>query len=124
MGLDMYAYLTTLPLPAPVDFSPSDDGKAVEFHYWRKHPNLHGWMHELYRSKGGANPDFNMSPVQLTADDLDALEAAVQAERLPETVGFFFGQSDGGELGEDLKFVERARAALKAGYSVFYFAWW
>ena len=122
MGLDMYAYLTTRPLPRPVDFG--HDEKDVEFHRWRKHPNLHGWMHELYRSKGGANPEFNLSPVALVGADIDRLEGVVLDSKLPETEGFFFGASGGSEFGDDLLFIQKARAAVGAGYSIFYFAWW
>jgi hypothetical protein len=50
MGLDMYAFATEEDLPASVDFTASEGSKL---HQWRKHPNLHGWMEELYRAKGG-----------------------------------------------------------------------
>jgi hypothetical protein len=75
MGLDMYAYALARKPAAPVDFE-ADDG--IEIHYWRKHPNLHGWMERCYRAKGGTNADFNCVNVQLTADDIDALEQAVR----------------------------------------------
>ncbi|ODR91767.1 hypothetical protein A8M32_08600 [Sinorhizobium alkalisoli] len=35
---------------APVDFEVEE---ATALHYWRKHPNLHGWMERLYREEGG-----------------------------------------------------------------------
>ena len=41
MGLDMYAYVGT-------------EGQC-ELAYWRKHPNLHGWMEKLWESKGKPN---------------------------------------------------------------------
>jgi hypothetical protein len=40
MGLDMYVFTTTTSLTQPVDFEGPE--KIEEFHYWRKHPNLHG----------------------------------------------------------------------------------
>ena len=62
MGLDMFAY-TTLENPAgSVDFKV---GEATEIHYWRKHPNLHGWMEKLYRDKGGSQESFNCVNLQL-----------------------------------------------------------
>ena len=121
MGLDMYALVTTETPAQPVDFKVSE---ATELFYWRKHPNLHGWMESLYRAKGGAADSFNCVPVQLTAEDLDRLEAAITAGDLPDTCGFFFGASDGSEIEEDLDFIAKARAAIAAGQTVFYDSWW
>jgi len=81
-------------------------------------------MEALYSRKGGQDRDFNMSPLMLDAADLDALEHAIKKRRLPETSGFFFGHSDGQEDEDDLEFVAKARAAITAGLTVFYLAWW
>ena len=121
MGLDMFAYKTKEPLPAEVDFEVKD---AEEIHYWRKHPNLHGWMEQLYRLKGGEEASFNVVNLELTSDDLDQLEQTIIRKTLPFTAGFFFGESDGSEVEDDLAFIAEARAALEAGYSVFYSSWW
>jgi hypothetical protein len=121
MGLDMYAMITTEALPAPVDFKAKD---TQELYYWRKHPNLHGWMRELYYAKGGKAESFNLVPVALSCDDLDELEVAVREGTLPQTIGFFFGYSDGDEKEDDLDFIENARKAIAAGNSLYYYAWW
>lgn len=71
MGLDMYAYRTWTRIPQ-VDFDPPDDCERIA--YWRKHPNLHGWMHLRYRNRGGDNAEFNCAPLRLDAGDLDDLE--------------------------------------------------
>lgn len=122
MGLDMYAF--TLPaIPATeVDFT--DYNAAAELHYWRKHPDLHGWMEALYYAKGGKAEPFNCVNLLLTAADLDGLEGDIRANRLPDTEGFFFGDSDGSETDDDLHFIAKARAALASGKAVFYRAWW
>ena len=124
MGLDMYAHTTKRRLWKPVDFPENTADKRL--FYWRKHPNLHGWMERLYQAKGGENPDFNCATVELTAADLDALERAIKDKRLPYTTGFFFGQSlnNRDERDEDLDFVLKARAAISSGLSVYYSAWW
>jgi hypothetical protein len=57
MGLDMYARTTNAKLKSPVDFDETD---GTEFHYWRKHPDLHGWMERLYREKGGIDRSFQL----------------------------------------------------------------
>ncbi len=71
MGLDMYAFTTSENIAA-VDFDDPED--AVQVCYWRKHPNLHGWMQKLYRAKGGKDDDFNLNPIRLDPADIDALE--------------------------------------------------
>jgi len=121
MGLDMYAYATD-EATAAVDFH--DLQSCEEIFYWRKHPNLHGWMEALYRSKGGTAESFNCVPVRLDPADLDALEAAVKDDALPETEGFFFGVSDGSEKACDLEFIRKAREAIAEGDTVFYRSWW
>lgn len=121
MGLDMFAHTTTDVLASEVDF---ENEQYEKLHYWRKHPDLHGWMENLYRDKGGSAPSFNCVPVALTASDLDCLEADIRARRLPQTEGFFFGDSDGSETDDDLSFVAKARQAITAGLTVYYTSWW
>lgn len=41
MGLDQYASIR------------KDGQEDQEIAYWRKHPNLQGWMEQLWREKGG-----------------------------------------------------------------------
>lgn len=121
MGLDMYAFTTAEAVEAEVDFTAKT---ASELAYWRKHPNLHGWMERLYREKGGQDDTFNCVNVALTADDLDRLEADIRADALPFTEGFFFGETDGSETEDDLAFIAAARAAIAEGKTVFYTSWW
>lgn len=123
MGLDMYAYKTKAKLNSETDFS-SMNVASDEIMYWRKHPNLHGWMQELYESKGGQSDIFNGNTVILDANDLDILETAIENNDLPQTSGFFFGQTDGSEKEGDLEFVAKARIAISEGYSVYYSSWW
>lgn len=121
MGLDMYAMTTKRRHKSQVDFSVSE--ADVTIHTWHKHPNLHGWMEQLYRDKGGTQV-FNCTTVALTGDDLDDLEASLRSGQLPVTTGFFFGQSDGSEAEDDLTFVRKAREALNSGLKVYYRSWW
>src|SRR5688572_30017930 len=69
MGLDMFAFTLPTAPDAVVDFTQTGI-TPVELHYWRKHPDLHGWMARLYREKGGIGPDFNCNTLVLTLDDL------------------------------------------------------
>lgn len=120
MGLDMLAMTTWDELYDTVDFSVSS---FDDLHRWWKHPNLHGWMQDLYYEKGG-DQSFNCVNVQLTETDLDRLEADIRSGGLPHTTGFFFGESDGSEVEDDLAFVAKARAAIAEGKNVFYTSWW
>ena len=123
MGLDQYAYYV------------NNEGEKVEIAYWRKHPNLQGWMENLWEKKGRPNlpddyessgmGDFNCVPVELDSDDLDDLENDILNDRLPVTVGFFFGEDKGDYYKEkDLQFVKDARVALDGGLRVMYDSWW
>lgn len=129
MGLDMYAFVRKGGKESEinklsVDFQTEDTDE--EFFYWRKHPNLHGWMKSLYIRKGGSNEEFNCNSVRLTLEDLEQLELSVLGKGLPETSGFFFGGSSGGqdEVNNDLDFVRQARELLNQGYMVYYTSWW
>ena len=77
MGLDMYALSTKAKPETDVDFS-TKNFEQDELHYWRKHPNLHGWMQNLYDMKGGTSPDFNGDCVVLDSEDLDNLEQDIK----------------------------------------------
>ena len=136
MGLDQFAYRVKRGfIQKPVDFETSvydekteeytNAVETVEFKYWRKHPNLQGWMEDLYYSKGGEAKQFNCVNVQLTWEDLEELEHAIKNNMLPETDGFFFGNDSSKEYkDEDLQFIEDALEAIKDGDDVYYSSWW
>ena len=107
-------------------FTIAPDSDNEELQYWRKHRDLHGWMEQLYRAKGGTKESFNCVPVQLTVEDLDQLQSDLLSEKLPQTQGFFFGTNppDLESLKEDLMFIQKCRIALKEGKTVYYDSWW
>ncbi|WP_407052117.1 phosphoglycerate kinase [Methyloraptor flagellatus] len=119
----MYVFASAKKPSKPVGFPPEEISEDLLVHYWRKHPDLHGWMEQLWRAKGGEGL-FNCEPVVLTAEDLDHLEESIRSRRLPHTSGFFFGETDGSERSGDLAFVEKARWFLGQGLTVFYTSWW
>ena len=86
---------------------------------WSNHPNLHGFMQSLHSG------DIGGVDVELTLEDIDALEASVKNDVLPETGGFFFGDDSSDYYREsDLEFCENARKALADGQTVVYSSWW
>lgn len=96
MGLDMYLtgekYLIR-DWETP-DNNLTHDGYRVqrvvlELGYWRKHPNLHGYIVEKY-----ADGKDDCQPIRLTEKCLQAIMDAVERGQLPATEGFFFGSSD------------------------------
>lgn len=96
-------------------------------HRWCKHPDLYGWMKRRWNAlRWNKKPkQFNAEDrVPLTVQDLDDLEHAVRHGRLPKTTGFFFGQSSGHEVADDLAFIEAARKELAAGKFVYFTSWW
>ena len=122
MGLDQYAYVA-----AQANAEWYGDNHR-ELAYWRKHPNLQGWMENLWRSRNtdpSADPAFNGIELELTWADIDQLEDDIKNKRLPATSGFFFGtDSDDHYREDDLAFVRRARAELFLGLRVFYNSSW
>ena len=91
MGLDQYGTARKgQPVTDEDGFTCYED--SMELAYWRKHPNLQGWMEDLWIAKGAeGGRDFNCVDLELTLEDLDALEESLDKQALPETEGFFFG---------------------------------
>ena len=136
MGLDQYAYAAATETQydeywetaemVDGDFVSAKVEKPREIHYWRKHPNLQGWMENLWREKGGdADQSFNGIQLELTWEDLERLERDVKDGNLPETTGFFFGEdADDYYRNQDLEFIKQARAEIFLGLRVFYNSSW
>ena len=141
MGLDMYAYVAARAGqqdefyegaeldPDTRNYVNPKVNKPREIAYWRKHPNLHGWMAQRWLAREGnalrETDNFNGIEFELTAEDLDELEYAVQNDRLPATSGFFFGDgADDYYKPSDLKFIQEARAEMFLGLKVFYNSSW
>lgn len=75
------------------DDKPEEDGyplktKELELGYWRKHPNLHGFIVKTF---GGDVDDCQQ--IDLAANDIDRIIRAIRNNELPHTTGFFFGAS-------------------------------
>ena len=96
-----------------------------ELVYWRKHPDIHGWMKNLFFEKGGeTESDFNGDSVWLTVKDVLNLKDAIENDKLPKTSGFFFGDSDGRLKEDDLEKVDSMLDALQNGSLIYYISSW
>ena len=137
MGLDMYAYVAARAgqqrdyyegaewNDTAKDYVNTKVNKPREIAYWRKHPTLHGWMETLAEQKKLKYDTFNGVEIELTAEDLDALERDVKKRQLPATSGFFFGDnSDQHYHDSDLAFIKAARTEMFMGLKVFYNSSW
>ena len=141
MGLDMYAYVGTKGQRDAfyegaewdkdlMEYVNPTVSKPRELAYWRKHPNLHGWMEQLWSDRRAVDPTidgdtFNGIELELTWEDIEELEQAILAGDLPHTQGFFFGApSDDYYRDQDLEFVKNAKAELFCGLKVFYNSSW
>jgi hypothetical protein len=107
MGLDMYLngeryFINGLPRERG---TPNIIAEICELGYWRKHPNLHGYIVEMF-----ADGHDECQEITLDEDRLIQIMEAVKAKELPHTIGFFFGASDGTaeEMREDLKILQGA----------------
>lgn len=142
MGLDMYAYVGRAGQQSEFYENARWDevskeyvssvSKPREIAYWRKHPNLHGWMERLWEEKmnaeGRDNPHtFNGIELELTWDDIEQLEQDIKQGNVAKlgTTGFFFGNpSDDVYYEDDLKFCAEAKAEIFLGLKVFYNSSW
>ena len=134
MGLDQYAYI------ASKAQSEWDDPSRQEIAYWRKHPNLQGWMENLWLKKLNIPTNssdqfiedkipgsFNGIELELTWDDIDKLEKDIKSGVVSKlgTTGFFFGKpSDDYYYEKDLEFCVNAKAELFLKRKVFYNSSW
>ncbi len=124
MGLDQFACKSKVSIK---EFTPDN---IEEIFYWRKNPNLHGWMEQLWKKQNenlavnNPNKQFNNVYLELTADDLAVLEHQNENNALPETIGFFFGKSTAEDKERNKEFIEIAKQAINDDYRVYYFSWW
>jgi hypothetical protein len=142
MGLDQYGYIKLSSISQ--ELTQEEDFKELQncnfdFAYWRKHPNLQGWMERKWREKNNTSnqyqndtfidDEFNCVELELTLEDIDELEEAVKNENLNgghgDTTGFFFGNNaDDAYYVDDLKFCRMARLALSYNIPVYYNSSW
>jgi len=112
MGLDMYL---TGEIFIPNDWEyPKNNiiedgyrvkGRNLDLGYWRKHPNLHGFIVENF-----ANGIDDCTKINLSVIDMEKIVDAIEQNKLPHTDGFFFGVSynDTEEKNDSIKIFQNA----------------
>lgn len=90
------------------------DAIHIELGYWRKHPNLHGYIVEHF-----AEGVDKCQEIALDADAIEQIITAVMTKTLPTTEGFFFGVSDDTieQVSEDRRILRGALEWLNADKS-------
>lgn len=107
----------------------SEDGfrlktKRLELGYWRKHPNLHGFIVETF-----AKGKDDCKEIYLAEEDIEKIIQATKEQSLPQTSGFFFGESIPEYDEPTIETFEKALAWLKieekgVSKSIYYQASW
>jgi hypothetical protein len=112
MGLDMYLngerYFTECPAAGAGEFRKK--AEIYELGYWRKHPNLHGYIVQAF-----ADGLDECQEIPLGEDRLLQIIHAIRNKELPHTEGCFFGASDGTdeEAKHDIAFFRNALEWLR-----------
>lgn len=109
MGLDMYLIGKKFD---HTDKRVIEDGyevthKTLDLGYWRKHPNLHGYIVENF-----GNCEDNCQEIELPREAIVMILEAIGSNDLPDTDGFFFGETDGTEKEDDTAIFTAALAWL------------
>lgn len=99
-------------------------GTILELGYWRKHPNLHGYIVKVFADGKDECQEIELDTIAL-ANILDA----VKNDELPETSGFFFGESMPEDKKPTITIIKNALKWLETkeegvSRSVFYRASW
>lgn len=97
---------------------------TLDLGYWRKHPNLHGFIVQSF-----AKGVDECQQIELSEEAILTIIDAVKTKKLPHTEGFFFGRSDGSEDKATIKVFEKALKWLRTKEknvmrSIYYRASW
>lgn len=133
MGIDMYAFKVSPNLIVQSLFKDELPAEAtcVEIQFWHNHPDLHGWMKQLYCARQGLelclghDDVFKRTALRLLPENIDQLERDIANGQLPEMNVWLFGHSNSeGRRDCDLEFIHTAREALADGLWIYYEATW
>jgi hypothetical protein len=115
MGLDMYLTGNKFLPESSSQEQQQEDGyplkeRRLELGYWRKQPNLHGYIVDTF-----ADGVDNCQEIELSKAAIADIIDAITNGRLPPTEGFFFGEQDDSEeqKRKDIEIFEKALTWLK-----------
>lgn len=116
MGLDMYLKgkksvyrgLSDKKLAPEMEDGYEVKAKILDLGYWRKHPNLHGFIVNEF-----AEGKDECQEIELNETDLKRILMATLEDQLPETSGFFFGVSQPEDKAETVEIITKAIEWIK-----------
>jgi hypothetical protein len=112
MGLDMYLtarkFYFSHRSKRMIEDGFEVESKELAVGYWRKHPDLHGYIVQEFN-----NSLDDCQPIDLDADCIKKIIAAINDSVLPHTDGFFFGETVGDEKDRDIEILNKALTWLK-----------
>jgi len=90
--------------------NPMEDGfrvksRQLELGYWRKHPDLHGYIIQEF-----AEGIDECQEIELSKENMEQIIKAIEDKNLPTTEGFFFGNSSSSD---DQHSIEQLEGAIK-----------
>lgn len=111
MGLDMYlsGVKWLCGEEPPIEDGFEVDERRLKLGYWRKHPDLHGFIVREF-----AKGVDDCQEITLNREALIKILRAVDNDELPKTSGFFFGESTPDRKGETIKTIVDAIKWLDA----------
>lgn len=98
--------------------------RRFDLGYWRKHPDLHGFLVETF-----SDGIDDCKPIYLSTTEIELIIEAIKEDKLPHTGGFFFGESSNDEeqKTEAIEILTKALQWLRADIthrSIYYRASW
>jgi len=113
MNLNMCAY--------SVDHLENGFISEVKFFNWNSYHNLHYWMENLYRFKGGKEKEFNQIPIELSKNDILNLEKTIEHKMLGTPwVNMSNDSYDEQTIKNDLKFTKCAMEYILNNKKIYY----
>lgn len=103
MGLDMYLHAEKYYHGKAAEGAWKKKSERYDAGYWRKHPNLHGYIVQEF-----AEGVDECQEIELSADNIRQIIKASKENALPYTTGFFFGESTPKRNAEGIAFFEKA----------------
>lgn len=117
MGLDMYLYARK-----------ADNFEEMEeIMYWRKHPDLHRYMEEIWRERTPSHRSYSFNNIELnlTREDVKNIGFKTIFACLPKNEGgFFFGESDRFYDDGTMTAVHEALRLMDGGWDISYDSSW
>lgn len=92
------------------------------FFSWRNHPNLLRWFEMLYQMQESTSAPFRGTSIMLSSNDLDALELDIRSGEVPPVTCPNCTTGGCYSLGDDLEFIDMARAYMADDNVIFIFA--